>query len=420
MTSDSATEAGVVASNGRLIVDEVFVDATILIADDHPPNLALLQQILNRAGAVDIHLTADPGAVVDLYQQLQPDIVLLDLHMPGMDGIAVIEALHGVTPDDEFIPVIVLTADSTSAARERVLSAGASDFLTKPVDRTEVVLRTRNLLHTRHLHRNVQDRNAALRREIEERTAIEREAALVVEEQRREILAVLESGAMRTVFQPIADLGSGRLVGYEALTRFDPEPIRPPDQWFDQAAALGLHSELELAAIDLALRQLPAIRDDVFVSINVSPAVATTAQFAQLGGRFPGDRLVVEVTEHARVDDYGTLLDTFDRLALDGARVAVDDAGAGFSSLQHILRLNPDIIKLDIALVRDIDRDPVKRALAASLVVFARDIGSTLVAEGIESAAEQATLVDLGIGWGQGYHLGRPEPLPGQAAASSG
>jgi EAL domain-containing protein (putative c-di-GMP-specific phosphodiesterase class I) len=93
-------------------------------------------------------------------------------------------------------------------------------------------------------------------------------------------------------------------------------------------------------------------------------------------------------------------------------RLAVDDAGAGFSSLHHILLLSPDIIKLDITLVRDINRDPVKRALAWSLVTFAREIGSTIIAEGIETAAELATLVELGIPWGQGYHLGRPEPLP--------
>ena len=121
---------------------------------------------------------------------------------------------------------------------------------------------------------------------------------------------------------------------------------------------------------------------------------------------------MLEITEHVRVDDYGQLLDRLGRLRRAGIRLAVDDAGAGFASLHHILKLCPDIIKLDIVLTRDIDRDPIKRALASSLVSFSRDVGGTLIAEGIETAAELQTLVELGVPLGQGYHLGYPSPLP--------
>jgi EAL domain-containing protein (putative c-di-GMP-specific phosphodiesterase class I) len=398
------------------IDDNVFVDAVVLLADDHEPNLALLHQILAREGASNLHLTTDPASVVELYRTVRPDVVLLDLHMPGLDGVAVMDAIREVTPPDDFVPVIVLTADATTTARDRVLAAGASDFLTKPVDRTEVVLRTRNLLHNRRLHRNMQQYNAELRREIDERNAIEREALIKLDQQRRVIRRVLTDHGMRTVFQPIAELRSGRTVGYEALTRFDRLPHRPPNEWFDEATHVGLGVELELAAVEAALRSLPTISPDAFLTLNVSPLTATTTDFIQLIEHQPLERLVLEITEHAQVNDYDTLLATLTSVSDRGMRIAVDDAGAGYASLQHILRLRPDIIKLDIALVRDIDRDPIRRALASSLVTFADEIGSTLTAEGIETVDELNSLVRLGVPWGQGFYIGRPGDLPATRA----
>ena len=143
-------------------LDDVLAAATVLIADDHHPNLALLQQVLAKAGTRSIHVTTDPTAVVGLCRELRPDIVLLDLHMPGMDGVEVMAAIRAATTGGEFLPVIVITADATTDARDRVLASGANDFLTKPIDRNEVVLRTRNLLHTRALHRVVHEHNTRL------------------------------------------------------------------------------------------------------------------------------------------------------------------------------------------------------------------------------------------------------------------
>jgi EAL domain-containing protein (putative c-di-GMP-specific phosphodiesterase class I)/CheY-like chemotaxis protein len=390
--------------------ESVFVDATVLVVDDHPPNLALFERILTKAGVTRVHVTMDPRCVVNLYESLQPDLVLLDLHMPGMDGVAVMEAIRRATPDDEFVPVIVLTADGTPEARDRVLAAGASDFLTKPVDRGEVVLRARNLLHTRALHRRLRAHNANLQSEIAEHNAADDLARTERVEKRRLIQRVLDSDAPRIVFQPIAQLASHNVVGYEALSRFDYQPQRTPDVWFADAAEIGLGVELELAAVQSALQALPLLPAGVFLTLNVSPTTAMTSELANILHRHQ-DRLILEITEHAQVEDYDVLLSALTWLRAAGMRLAVDDAGAGYASLQHILRLRPDIIKLDITLVRDIDQDPVKRALASSLVAFGREIGSTITAEGIETAEELATLVDLGVPWGQGYHLGRPDGL---------
>jgi EAL domain-containing protein (putative c-di-GMP-specific phosphodiesterase class I) len=129
-------------------------------------------------------------------------------------------------------------------------------------------------------------------------------------------------------------------------------------------------------------------------------------------GRVDGRRLVLELTEHSRVDDYPRLLGSLDALRYQGVRVAVDDTGAGYAGLHHILRLLPDILKLDVDLIRGIDTDPIRRALTGSLVAFAAELGAAVIAEGIETPEELKTLDDLGVTWGQGYHLARPGPLP--------
>jgi EAL domain-containing protein (putative c-di-GMP-specific phosphodiesterase class I) len=140
--------------------------------------------------------------------------------------------------------------------------------------------------------------------------------------------------------------------------------------------------------------------------------MAGSPPFFELVREVPAGRLVVELTEHDRVDDYAYLLQALTRLRDLGARIAVDDAGSGFASLQHILNIRPDIIKLDLALTRDIDTDPARRALASSLVMFGRDIGAVIIAEGIETRDELDTIRALGLQHGQGFYLAHPSELP--------
>ena len=120
---------------------------------------------------------------------------------------------------------------------------------------------------------------------------------------------------------------------------------------------------------------------------------------------------MIEITEHAPVADYDALAQAIRPLRAHGVRLAVDDAGAGFASLRHILRLSPDVIKLDRALTAEIDSDAPREALAAALILFASRIGSTVVAEGIEREEELRTLRNLGVLYGQGYYLARPLPV---------
>jgi EAL domain-containing protein (putative c-di-GMP-specific phosphodiesterase class I) len=218
---------------------------------------------------------------------------------------------------------------------------------------------------------------------------------------------------LETVFQPMIELESNDCVAYEALTRFPADGSLTTRDWFVAAHNEGTGAALELRAIASALTHLDEIPPAAALAINVSPQVAVTTEFFELVAPF-AHRLIVELTEHDPVDDYESLTIALDALRTLGARVAVDDVGAGFASLRHILRLAPDIVKLDLSLTSALADDPRARALTAALVEFAAQTGAAIAAEGIETPLQLALLQELGIEQGQGYLLGRPSPLNAQ------
>lgn len=242
------------------------------------------------------------------------------------------------------------------------------------------------------------------------------EAKVTAEDARDEIIErlkkVLDSGAFRIVYQPIINVAEDRIVGYEALTRFLVDPVRTPDQWFNEAAVVGLQEELELAVIKKALEGLIHFPENTYISLNVSPETILKHSLAGVLGGYPFERQVLEVTEHALVSDYAVIATELEPLRKRGLRLAVDDAGAGFASFRHILKLKPDVIKLDISLIHNIDTEPGCRAMAAALIRFAEETGSKIVAEGVETVAELQVLRELKVNKAQGYLLGRPQPLP--------
>jgi len=230
----------------------------------------------------------------------------------------------------------------------------------------------------------------------------------------RVLLEPLIDGSRRTtVLQPIVHLTTGEPVGFEALSRFtDVHGGRlRPDLVFAEAARLGVGVELEQAALASALRLLPRIPEQHYLSVNVSPAALASPATHDLLAAAPADRLLLEITEHDEVLDYPALARLTEHLRGRGIRLAVDDAGSGYASLQHITQLHPDVIKLDIAFVRDVDTDRSRRAISRALIAYAAETGASLVAEGIETPAERAQLLALGAALGQGFLLGRPRPV---------
>lgn len=219
--------------------------------------------------------------------------------------------------------------------------------------------------------------------------------------------AILASGAFRPVFQPIQLLASGEVVGFEALTRFEGAT---PDEVFAEAALLGRLPELEIATMFAAIDAADRLPPNRWLSVNISPALLadTDALRRLVGGSLRP--IVLELSEHEVVHDYEALTTSVKRME-PWVSLAIDDAGAGFSSLRHILEASPSWVKLDIGLVRGVDTDPARQALVAGLVHFARKASISLIAEGIETEAERDTLRSLGVKLGQGFFLARPAPI---------
>ena len=216
---------------------------------------------------------------------------------------------------------------------------------------------------------------------------------------------MLRQRTFRTVFQPVVDLKARAAVGYEALTRFDDGV--PPDIWLAEAMTVGRRAELDLAMMETAVRAASRLPEGTWLGLNVSPAVIQDpGRIGSLVAQV--DRpVVLEVTEYERVEDYGVLSEAVRRIE-PAVRLAVDDAGAGYASLRHVLMLRPDFVKLDQEWIRGVEGDAARQALIGALVLFAKRTGSVLIAEGVETAAELETLDSLGVELGQGYFLGRP------------
>lgn len=225
---------------------------------------------------------------------------------------------------------------------------------------------------------------------------------------RGRIERTLTGDGFSVVFQPIISLSTGRVVGVEALSRFAARPQRAPDYWFAEAASVGLGCALELFSIERALSLLPDIPEPLFMGINAGPATFGSPELHGLLSASTPGRIVVELTEHVGIEDHPGLRRARKAIRRIGGKVALDDTGTGFASLSLLLEVAPELIKLDRVMTRAIDSDPVRRALARALVAFGNEVGAEVIAEGIETAAELAVLIDIGIAYGQGFHLARP------------
>lgn len=387
---------------------EQVSDARVLVVDDNPANTALVKRILGRAGLWDVIEVQDPTEVQALLAEGDLDLVLLDLRMPVMDGFEVLDVIRHQAIG-AYLPVIVITADDSHESVERALAGGAHDFLSKPFNAAELVLRVRNLLLNRYAYQELRRSRAWLRSRLD---LFEPDLAKVHADPhqiRQLIQRTIDAEDFRIAIQPVVDMRDGSLFGGEALARFPDGVLGNPGAWFAAALEVGMVVELELATVRRALTQVSTRPAGTSLSLNFSPATVLAGLESALGPDVPWDRIVVELTEHTPVDDYEALARALAPLREAGARVAVDDTGAGFASLRHILDLHPDIIKIDIGITRGVDIDPSRAALARMLVQFASEVGITVVAEGVETEGERQALLGLGAMLGQGYLLGRPE-----------
>jgi EAL domain-containing protein (putative c-di-GMP-specific phosphodiesterase class I) len=379
---------------------ERYSGMSVLVVDDNTSNVALLRALLEDEGLHRVHTETDSREVSRLLAEQNPDLVLLDLHMPHLDGHQVLRQIKRFAAGS-YLPVIVLTADTTTDARDRALSQGAQDFLTKPLDTKEAALRIANLLETRELYITLRGTAAhsTTRQEISEG------------ETRTRIEETLRDRAITPVYQPIVDVTTLAVVGYEGLSRFPDPTYGGPDRWFADASTVGLGVDLEWLAATMLLPILDTLEPEVFLAVNLSPAAILHISDNQLCQPKYCPRIVIEMTEHVPVEDYPAVHRALSEMRDHGARLAADDLGAGYAGFRHLLDLDPDIIKLDISLVRGIHHSGRQQSLIRAMTAFAADVGATVIAEGVEEPKELEALKALSVPWAQGYYLGRPGPL---------
>jgi EAL domain-containing protein (putative c-di-GMP-specific phosphodiesterase class I)/DNA-binding NarL/FixJ family response regulator len=381
----------------------------ILVADDDDLIREAVVDLLGSEPEMEvIGVAADAITAIALAARTLPDVALVDVRMPGGGGP---EAAIGIRRASGLTKVVAYSVYHDPASIRKMIRAGAVGYVVKGASIDEVLEAIRLAANgAGYLSPTVA---VGVVRELADQLAREEDVQLKDQELQDRIERALMPGAILPVYQPIVDLERWRIAGVEALARFQLEPSQAPNFWFDDARKVNRRTELENAAIRVeASAFLDPALGRCYVSLNAEPD--TILEQKGLREALVGiqlDRVILEITEEAPVHDYDALARALEPFRQEGVRLAVDDAGSGYASLRHILQLEPDVIKLDISLMRDLDTDRRKMALASALTTFAREMEISVVAEGIETYEVLQVLRDLGVTHGQGYFMRRPCPL---------
>ncbi len=381
---------------------------TVIVADDEPHVVEYLRTVLHLEGFDVAGAAADADGAVHLAYRLRPDVALLDLRMPG-GGLSAAQLIGSLSPDTR---IVIFSAEADVADVVPLLRSGIDGYVIKGCSPDRLAEAIRSVVAGGSSMAPEVNRVAI--DELTTRLHHEEQEVLRANRQRDRIADVIATAGFTVVVQPVVDLADGRIHAVEALTRFTGPAARTPDVWFAEAEEVGLRTTLELAVASSALAQLPLLRADVSMMVNLSPATVISGRLVEVLTGAPLERVVIELTEHAPVSDYRALDAMLRPWRSMGVRLAVDDAGGGYASFAHILNLDADLIKLDLTLTHEIHTDPHRQALARALVGFARELGVEVIAEGVEGPAELEVLRELGTHHVQGFHLGRPRPLEEQ------
>jgi EAL domain-containing protein (putative c-di-GMP-specific phosphodiesterase class I)/ActR/RegA family two-component response regulator len=378
----------------------------VMLADDEQEILDLMTEVVTSDPSIDVVGTArDATAAIDLARLEAPDVALVDVRMPGGGGTHVARLLRSSSLATRVVAVSAYTDPDIVVG---MLKAGAVGYVAKDADPHDLL---------RAIHRSVEGHGSlsvGSAEEIAERLAEQLSApsSTIRHLPAEKIAGAIAGPSLHMVFQPIVELRAGHVVGVEALARFMERPRRLPAAWFAAAAEVGLLTDLELAAVRRSLAELDRLPLGTYLTVNVSPETIMADELADLFDAASADRVVIEVTEQSKIEDYERLNARLEPIRARGVRLAIDDVGAGFASLGHVVRLQPDFMKVDRTLVSGVAADPVRSSLIERLVAFADECGIAVIAEGIDNAADLDALRSLQVPYGQGFHLGRPGPIP--------
>lgn len=389
-----ATEEGSLGARDRR--------AQVLVAEDEPVMLRAIARVLGGAG-YDVTLAPDGAEAIAVVRERAFDVIITDIEMPGADGITVLRA---VRERDLDVPVVVVTGAPSLQTSIQALEEGALRYLVKPFDLGALLGVVAQAVR---LHAMARVKRAALAALGTTATQPGDRAGLEVSFGR-----VLTSFWM--AYQPIVRWSDRRVFAYEALLRSTEPTLPHPGAVLDAAERLGRLPDLGRAVRASAALALAGLSPETALFVNIHPRdLADDALFDAASPLARGvGRVVLEVTERSVLDEVRDVRERVARLRALGFRIALDDLGAGYAGLTSFAQLEPEVVKLDMALVRDVHRVPTKRRLVRAMLDLCREMGILVVAEGVETVDERDALVDLGCDLLQGYHFARPgPPFPG-------
>lgn len=370
-------------------------NARVLVVDDYEAVSAAFARILTKAGFSVVRAENGEAAAERLGHE-SFDVILSDVAMPGLDGIGL---LRTVRERDLDVPVLLVSGNPTIDTALKAVEYGALRYLRKPIapaDLVEEVGQAARLSRMARLKRGALDFSADPRMQLGDRAGLE-------------ICFERALGALFIAYQPIVQYSTQSVVAYEALLRSSEPKLPQPEAILSAAERLG-----RLPALGRAVRRSVGTTvgptDVPLVFVNLHPRDLLDDELFERSSPLAqiAPRVVLEVTERASLHEVGDVRDRIAGLRGLGFRIAIDDMGAGYAGLTSIAQLEPDVMKIDMSLVRDIDREDTKRKLVASMTSLCREMQLQVVAEGVETAAERDSLARLGCDLMQGYLFARP------------
>jgi len=368
----------------------------VLVVDDEESVVDVLRSLIGSDPALRLIGAAhDAEAGIALAVEERPDVVLMDVRMPGGGGVRAVREITKRYPDAN---VVALSAHEDEDTRIRMIGAGARDYVPKS-ESTDAILEA--------IHRSVRrGKGGSLRRPRAHRLRASDQRR---EEQRARVERALESGCVTASFQPIFDLETGEVAGVEAQPQVAMLPSRPFDAWAGEAEAVDLLAKLELAALRAALTALPALPEPLFLEIEVSPSTARSARFQRAIREAWAGRVVLAVSELSVPGaDMATALEP---LRARGVRVTLADVGAGMGGLEQMVALWPEFVRLDRGISDGIHLDGARHAIVAAVVASATKGGAQVLAEGVTSLSQVDELGRLGVRLVQGDRLASAKHL---------
>lgn len=373
--------------------------AKVLVVDDEQTVQQLLVRLLVAAG-YEVRTASNGEEALRCLDGERFDLVVTDLVMPKADGMAVLQTMRERSID---VPVVMITGAPTTESAMHAVRYRADAYLTKPVEPDALISAVGRALHLRsvaNLHREAYEQSGASARDHQTRT--------LTGNFDRALKAIF------MVYQPIISWSQKKAFGYEALVRSSERSLPHPGALFEAAERLDrisdLGSEIRARCGDPFVGAAAASTSDFTLFVNLhSQDLLDETLFDENAPLAPlASRVVLELTERAALDDISDIVARIGRLRSMGYRIAVDDIGAGYSGLNSLATVQPDFVKLDISLVRSLDKDVVRRRLVQLLTQLCNDLRISVVAEGVETPAERDALIDLGIDLLQGYLFARP------------